>query len=83
MKPTKVIIRKLGKERAHGIAHIGDNKIEIDHKISGYRFLLYMLHEHYHLKHNEWSETKVIMESRKTARFLWENGFRWVDLSVK
>lgn len=83
MSKTKVVIRKLGKERAWGMAHLGDNKIEIDHKISGYRFLLYMLHEHFHLKHPDWSETKVIEESRKTAIFLWDNNFRWVDLSKK
>ena len=80
---TKVVIRKLGKERAWGLAHLGDNKIEIDPKINGYRYLLYMLHEHYHLKHNDWSETKIVKESRKTARFLWDNGFRWTDLKTK
>lgn len=29
-KDTKVIYRNLGKEKAWGIAHIGNNKIEID-----------------------------------------------------
>jgi len=80
---TKVVIRKLGQHRAWGMAHYIDNKIEIDTKITGYRYLLYMLHEHFHLKHPDWSETKVEQESRKTARFLWDNGFRWVDLSIK
>jgi hypothetical protein len=83
MPKTKVVIRPLGKERAWGLAHIGENLIEIDPKIKGYRFLLYLLHEHFHLKHPDWSETKVVKESRKTARFLWDNGFRKTDLKVK
>ena len=58
---TKVVIRKLGKERAWGLAHSDDNLIEIDPKISGYRYLLYLLHEHFHLKHPDWSETKVVI----------------------
>lgn len=75
-----IIHRKLGKERAWGMAHDEDNLIEIDERIKGYRYLLYLLHEHFHLKHPDWSETKVIKESSKTARFLWECGFRWVEL---
>lgn len=83
MSKTKVVIRKLGQHRAWGLAHLKKNKIEIDPKITGYRFLLYMLHEHFHIKHPEWSESRIEKESSKTARFLWDNGFRWVDLSVK
>lgn len=83
MKPTKVIHRKLGKERAWGLADVDKNKIEIDERVKGYRYLLYMLHEHFHIKHPDWSETKVVKESRKTARFLWDNGFRWCDISKK
>lgn len=74
----KVIHRKLG--RVWGWAHMKKNKIEIDERLKGYNYLLYMLHEHYHLQHPEWSETKVRRESSKTASFLWQNNFRWVDV---
>lgn len=79
-KKTKVIYRPLGKERAHGLADVNRNTIELDTSLEGYRHLLYILHEFYHIKHPDWSETKVRKESSKTARFLWENGFRWVDM---
>lgn len=79
----KVIHRKLGKEKAWGLADSDKNTIEIDERLTGYRYLLYSLHEHYHLKHPDWSETKVRKESSKTARFLWDLGFRWVDQSKK
>lgn len=79
-KKVTVIHRKLGKERAHAIATIEKKIIEVDERITGYRYLLYMLHEHTHIIHPDWSETAVVAESRKIARFLWDNGFRWSDL---
>jgi hypothetical protein len=54
--------------------------MEIDERLKGYRYMLYLLHEHFHLKHPDWSETKVRKESSKTARFMWEMGFRYVEL---
>ena len=79
----KVIHRKLGKEQAWGQVDIENNTIEIDERLTGYRYFLILLHEHFHLKHPDWSETKVVKESRKTARFLWDMGFRWVDQTKK
>jgi len=81
-KIHKVIHRKLGREGgengAWGLS--SGNLIEIDERLKTYRYLLYMLHEHFHIKHPDWSETKVRKESSLTARFLWQNNFRWVDL---
>jgi hypothetical protein len=77
-KIHKVIHRKLGREGAWGLA--SGNTIEIEEKLKTYRYLLIMLHEHFHIKHPDWSETKVKKESSLTARFLWQNNFRWVDL---
>lgn len=77
-KIHKVVHRKLGQQRAWGTAT--KNRIEIDERLKTYRYLLIMLHEHFHLKHPEWSETRVRKEASITARFLWENNFRWVDL---
>lgn len=78
--PHKVEHRKLGREKALGLAWDDKNKIELDVRLSGYRYLLTALHEHFHLKHPDWSETRVNKESSKTARFLWKLGFRWVEL---
>jgi hypothetical protein len=79
-KVHQVVHRKLGKERAYGIAYTEENTMEIDIRLKGYRYMLYLLHEHFHLKHPDWSESKVIKESRKTARFMWQMGFRYVEL---
>jgi hypothetical protein len=77
---TKIIHRKLGRERALGQAYFDEKKIELDERLSGYRYMLYLLHEHYHIQHPDWSETKVIKESRATAKILWRQNFRWVDI---
>lgn len=79
-KIHQVVHRKLGKERAYGIAYTEENTMEIDERLRGYRYMLYLLHEHFHLKHPDWSETKVAKESSKTARFMWQMGFRYVEL---
>lgn len=76
---VKVVHRKLGKEQAWGQAHVDGNKIELDIRLKGYRYLLYAIHEHTHMLHPEWSETRVKKESSKIAMFLWERGFRKVD----
>lgn len=79
-KDTKVVYRKLGQERAFGQAHIGRNKIEIDQRLFTKRHLKFLLHEKMHLQNPEWSETKVLKQSREMADFLWQNNFRWCDL---
>ena len=76
--PHIVNHRKLGKEKAHGLAWDEKNKIEIDINLTGYRYLLTALHEHFHLKHPEWS--KVNKASSKTARLWGRRGFRFVEL---
>lgn len=81
MKNSKVIHRKLGKHKAWGLASDQLRTIELDVRLKGYRHLLYLLHEHYHVQHPEWSETKVRKESSATAKLMWSQHYRRVDLS--
>lgn len=79
-KSTKIVYRKLGRENAWGIAHIGKNKIELDPTLKTKKHLEILLHEKLHLLNPEWSETKVINQSKGLAKLLWENHYRWVEL---
>ena len=79
-KDTKVIYRKLGREKAYGIAHIGNNKIEIDPAVSKRKFIEILLHELLHIHNPEFSETKVLKQSKAMTKVLWENNIRWTDL---
>jgi hypothetical protein len=75
----RIKYRKLGKEKVWGLAHLGENLIEIDERLKGYRLLLYLLHEFMHIRHPEWSETKVRKESSKMAKFIWNQQFRKIE----
>lgn len=81
LKPiAKVSSRKLGREKAWGLAHSFNKTVELDISLKGYRYLLYLIHEHLHVIHPEYSETKIKQLSSKYARFIWQSGFRKVDL---
>ena len=75
----KVVHRKLGQEKAWGLAHLDFNKIELDVSLKGYRHLLDLIHESLHIIHPDWSETKVVKVSRKMAKLLWEQNNRRVS----
>lgn len=78
-KSIKVINRKLGQERAFGLAHIDFSTIELDSRLKGYRHLLYLIHESLHIIHPEWSETKVVKVSRRLAKLIWSQKYRRID----
>lgn len=73
-KSIKVIHRKLGNEKAWGLAQ--DNQIELDVRLTGRRHLLYLLHEMLHVIHPDWSETKVVQVSRRMCKVLWDQRYR-------
>jgi hypothetical protein len=72
----KVKNRKLGQQKAWGLAHSGLNLIELDVRLKGRRHLLYLIHEALHIIHPEWSETKVIKISRQMTKLLWSQNYR-------
>jgi hypothetical protein len=75
----KVVRRKLGKEKAHGIAYLNDNVIVIDPRITGRKQLEILIHEALHLLNPEFSEPKVVKQSKKLTNLLWKEHFRKVD----
>lgn len=72
---VKIIHRKLGREKAYGLAH-SEGLIEIDSRLKGFRYMMYLIHEFMHIRHPDWSEKKVRSESHKMAKLLWKSGFR-------
>ena len=73
----KVVHRKLGRERAHGMYL--NNVIEIDPTLAPMRYLIVLIHEYLHNIQPEWSEEKVDAEGEALGRFLWKQGFRKVQ----
>lgn len=76
----KIVIRKLGREKAMGQAHAEKNLIEIDprHKTAKDR-LDTEIHEFLHIRFPDWSESKVIKETRALRNFIWDLKYRKVN----
>jgi len=77
-KLPKVIIRKLGKEQAHGI-YDGVGTIEIDERLKGKKLLEIYAHEALHAIQPSLSEEEVIKVSRFLTEFLWRENYRKID----
>jgi hypothetical protein len=77
-KSIKIVHRKLGKEYAWGLAE--GNLIELDCRLKGRRHLLYLLHEMLHVIHPDWSETKVVLVSRRMCKVIWSQRYRRSEL---
>jgi hypothetical protein len=75
-----VVTRKLGREKLWGQAHMDENIIELDPRLDRKKHLEILIHEALHLLNCEWSETRVIHQSKKLANVLWKQGYRKCDL---
>jgi hypothetical protein len=75
----KVVRRKLGKEKADGLAHIDDNTIEIDERLKGKYRLEITIHEALHILYPTDSETAIIRKSKRLTNVLWKQGYRLIE----
>jgi hypothetical protein len=81
-KPPRVVFRPLGKERAHGQAHVCPSNpaqrglIEIDPRLRGRRLLEVAIHEMLHQIFPAMGEEDVRRAGRWIALSLWAWGVR-------
>ena len=75
----KVNKRKLGREKAYGLAHQDDNLIEIDPRLKGRLQLEIYIHEALHLLYPKLSESQVLKDSKKVTSMLWKEGYRKIE----
>lgn len=73
----KIIYKKLGRERAYGLAD--HEAVHIDPRLKGKKHLEIMLHECLHYLYPDKSEEDVIADSIKLTKTLWHDGYRKVD----
>lgn len=78
--PIKITYRKLGREKAHGLAYKEDREIVIDNRIKGLDLLDTIIHESLHIMNPRWAEIKVAGHSKELALLLWEQGYRKIDV---
>lgn len=79
----KITYRKLGKEQAHGLAHIDKNLIEIDSRLRGKKQMRILIHEIFHIQNPDWSESKVDKHSTDLANLLWREHYRKTDNKIR
>jgi hypothetical protein len=75
----RVIVRKLGRQNAWGLAHLDANLIEIDPRLTGLAKLEVLIHERLHIL--EWAipESEVYAAARQIALFLHTHGVRIIE----
>ena len=75
-KKIQVIERPLGREKALGLAWIGENKIEIDGRLKSKQYLNVLIHEMLHIYNPTWSETRVDQTATEMANIIWSENYR-------
>ena len=74
----KIIYKKLGREKAHGIAE-SDGIVYIDPRLKGKKHLEIILHECLHILNPNDSEKTIIDKSVTLTKILWKEGYRRAD----
>jgi hypothetical protein len=74
----RVVVRKLGREKAWGIAH-EDGLIELDPGLSGLAKLDVLLHEWRHVTNWDAPEKEVEKWAESLAQFLHKNNVRIIE----
>lgn len=78
-KPIRIRYRKLGREKAMGLAHHDARLVELDPTQRGFDLLDSAIHEITHLQYPDLSEEVVTANATEMADLLWKIGFRWSD----
>ncbi len=75
-KVKQIVHKKLGKEKANGLAFCDTGVINIDERLRGREHLLTCIHEIMHIQNSKWSELKVEGHSEEMTKWLWDMGYR-------
>jgi len=75
----KLVERKLGREKAHGLAHQGDGVIEIDPSQDSKEMLDTILHEAMHILEPNLAEMKVRAYAKRLSGLLWKDRWRRIE----
>ena len=74
----KIIYKKLGKEKAHGIS-FSDGEVILDPRLKGKKHLEILIHEVMHILNPKDSEQAIIKKSVTLCKILWTEGYRRID----
>lgn len=78
-KRFDVIRKKLGQNKAWGIAYHNDSRIYIDERLKGKKELEIIIHESMHILFPEMEETDIVKNSVILTNTLWHQQYRKID----
>jgi len=76
---TKIIYKKLGREKLWGEADLNDNTIFLDERLKGKKHLEILTHETLHLLLPEAEEDEIIRISATLIKILWKENYRRIE----
>jgi hypothetical protein len=72
----EVVERPLGREKALGLAWVGENKIEIDGRLKSKQYLNTLIHEMLHIYNPAWPETRIDQTATEMCNVIWAKNYR-------
>ena len=71
----EVIERPLGREKALGLAWVGENKIELDGRLKSKQYLNTLIHEMLHIYNPTWPETRIDQTATEMCNVIWAKNY--------
>lgn len=78
-KKIKVIEKKLGREKAYGLAYSGEMTIEVEERQESKDYLDTLIHEMLHCFAPTWSEKRVHDTANEMTRVIWNKNYRRIE----
>lgn len=76
---TKIIYKKLGREKLWGEADLEDNSITLDIRLKGRKHLEILTHESLHILLPSFNEEEIVRISTALIKVLWKENYRRID----
>lgn len=76
---TKIIYKKLGREKLWGEADLEDNSITLDIRLKGKKHLEILTHESLHILLPSYNEEEIVRLSVALTKVLWQEKYRRID----
>ena len=78
-KKIKVIDKKLGREKAYGLAYSSEMEVVIEERQNSKDYLDTLIHEMLHCFAPKWGEKRVADTANEMTRVIWEKKYRRIE----
>jgi len=78
-KKITVIDKKLGREKAYGLAYGSDMLIEVEERQDSKDYLDTLIHEMLHCLAPAWGEERVGDTAKEMTRVIWNKNYRRIE----